>query len=291
MINWQYFPKSDKIPSHLVKVIEVFENSKDDIDSENNQHSSDTVLSFLRTGLEEINYQVEKSKKSIDKYIPDFPTQINLEEFFKGEDFFSKTYRLNGLNALNEIITLEVSLFKIENPQGKNQIACAIKNITNQIILEIKEKELLSQKQELASLNNEIVAQTIFVNTKNKLLNELKNDASAIIPLVQGKGKQELNRLTRKIGANINEDENFFSFKLKFEKTHPNFFKNIETIHPKLTNNDLKLCAYIRLGMTSQDIANLQFIEKRSVEMSKYRLKKKLELQGEDDLNQFINTM
>ena len=231
------------------------------------------------------------SKKSIDKYIPDFPTQINLEEFFKGEDFFSKTYRLNGLNALNEIITLEVSLFKIENPQGKNQIACAIKNITNQIILEIKEKELLSQKQELASLNNEIVAQTIFVNTKNKLLNELKNDASAIIPLVQGKGKQELNRLTRKIGANINEDENFFSFKLKFEKTHPNFFKNIETIHPKLTNNDLKLCAYIRLGMTSQDIANLQFIEKRSVEMSKYRLKKKLELQGEDDLNQFINTM
>lgn len=228
-------------------------------------------------------------EKSIEKYIPDFPTQINLEEFFKGENFFSKTYRLNGLNALNEIITLEVSLFKIESPQGENQIACAIKNITNQIILEIKEKELLSQKQELENLNNELVAQTIFVNTKNRLLSELKNDASAIIPLVEGKGKQELNRLTRKIGANIDEDENFFSFKLKFEKTHPDFFKNLKTHHPKLTNNDLKLCAYIRLGMNTLDIANLQFIERKSVEMSKYRLKKKLELQVEDDLNQFIN--
>ena len=55
-----------------------------------------------------------------------------------------------------------------------------------------------------------------------------------------------------------------------------------------MTNNDLKLCAFIKLGMTSLDIANVLFIEKKSVEMSKYRLKKKLQLDPEVDLNTFI---
>ena len=233
---------------------------------------------------------ISNPNHTIDKYIPDF-SLVNLKAFFDGDKLFSKSYRFNGLNPLNKIIPFEVSLFKIKNQQGENQIACAIKNITNQIILEIKEKELLSQKQELANLNNEIVAQTIFANTKNKLLSELKNDAAAILPFVEEKGKQELRRLTRKIGSNIDKEDNFFSFKLKFEKTHPDFFKNLENDHPKLTNNDLKLCAYIRLGMTTLDIANLQFIERRSVEMSKYRLKKKFQLQAEDDLNQFINSI
>jgi hypothetical protein len=93
MINWQYFPKSDKIPNHLAKVIEVFENSKDEIDSENNQHSSDAVLSFLRLGLEAINYQVEKSKKSADKiHVPVlFGKNGNLDKYFEADGLNTET--------------------------------------------------------------------------------------------------------------------------------------------------------------------------------------------------------
>lgn len=87
MINWQYFPKSDKIPNHLTEVIEVFENSKDNIDSANNQHASDVVLSFLRLGLEAINYQVERSKKSADKiHVPVlFGQNGNLDKYFEAD--------------------------------------------------------------------------------------------------------------------------------------------------------------------------------------------------------------
>ena len=171
---------------------------------------------------------------------------------------------------------------------GETKIAFALKNISTQLILQKKEQEIKLQKQELENLNKEIVSQEIFASTKNKLLSEIKNDVTEIIPLIEGKGKQELDKLTRKIGNNISDEENFFTFKLKFEKSHPDFFHTLNHLNPKLTDNDLKLCAYMRLGMTSLDIANLQFIERKSVEMSKYRLKKKLKLQAEDDLNTFI---
>jgi len=87
MINWQYFPKSDKIPNHLIQVIDVFEKEKEQIDSENHQFSSDEVLSFLRNRFEEINFEIEKSKKQIDKiHIPVLIGRNgNLEKYFEAD--------------------------------------------------------------------------------------------------------------------------------------------------------------------------------------------------------------
>lgn len=87
MINWQYFPKSDKILNHLTQVIDVFEKEKEQIDSENHQFSSDEVLSFLRNGLQEIGFEVETSKKQVDKiHIPVlFGRNGNLEKYFEAD--------------------------------------------------------------------------------------------------------------------------------------------------------------------------------------------------------------
>ncbi|MFS4456943.1 hypothetical protein [Maribacter sp. 2304DJ31-5] len=90
MINWQYFPKSDKIPSHLKEVVEVFENEAEKIDSENYQFSSDEVLSYLRSGLESINYEVERSKKRVDK--------IQVPVLFGRNGKLDKYFEADGLN-------------------------------------------------------------------------------------------------------------------------------------------------------------------------------------------------
>jgi len=229
----------------------------------------------------------EDYSKVFSDYIPNIEQIVHLKEFHKSILYFSPPIRINGKNESNEIIPLEMSMFKIQYFE-ETKIAFAFKNISTQLILQKKEQEIELQKRELESLNKEFVSQEIFANTKNKLLSEIKNDVAEIIPIVDGKGKQELNKLIRKIGSNINDEENFFSFKLKFDKSHPEFFNTLNQLNPKLTNNDLKLCAYMRLGMTSLDIANLQFIERKSVEMTKYRLKKKLQLESKDDLNTFI---
>ena len=67
MINWQYYPKSDSVPSHLRDVVEVFEEQLNVFSSESNTLNSNEVLEHLRNGLEVLGFQVEKSKSTADK--------------------------------------------------------------------------------------------------------------------------------------------------------------------------------------------------------------------------------
>lgn len=90
MINWQYFPKSDRIPNHLTDIVRVFEKEQFNFDSEKYQYSSDEVLSFLRNGFEKLNYQVEKSKKRVDK--------IHVPVLFGKNGILDKYFEADGLN-------------------------------------------------------------------------------------------------------------------------------------------------------------------------------------------------
>lgn len=96
MINWQYFPKSDKIPHHLEQVVNVFEENQVKINSEKYQYSSDEVLSQLKSGLERINYQVEKSKKSADK--------IHVPVLFGKNGSLDKYFEADGLNTQTKTV-------------------------------------------------------------------------------------------------------------------------------------------------------------------------------------------
>ena len=96
MINWQYFPKSDKIPEHLVEVVDIFEEKQYEINSEKHQYTSDEVLSFLTLGLEKINYQVEKSKKRDDK--------IHVPVLFGKNGSLDKYFEADGLNKITKTV-------------------------------------------------------------------------------------------------------------------------------------------------------------------------------------------
>jgi len=89
MINWQFFPKSLTIPTHLEEVVSVFNDNLSVIDSENFEYNSNDVLSKLRVSLEKLNFQIEKSKKHSDKIkIPVlFGLNGKLEKYFDADGF------------------------------------------------------------------------------------------------------------------------------------------------------------------------------------------------------------
>lgn len=93
MINWQFYPKSDQIPNHLHEVVNVFIENNEAIDSENHQLPSDEVLSHVRLGLENIGYDVERSKLKEDKiHVPVlFGRNGNLEKYFEADGLNTET--------------------------------------------------------------------------------------------------------------------------------------------------------------------------------------------------------
>ena len=69
---------------------------------------------------------------------------------------------------------------------------------------------------------------------------------------------------------------------------HPNFVQRIEYAYPRLTENDLRHCAYIRMRLTTKEIAQLMNVNPTSIQIARVRLKKKMSLDQDTDLRNFI---
>ena len=124
----------------------------------------------------------------------------------------------------------------------------------------------------------------------------------AMVNLLQLEHKKEmLSQIREKLNDNhINKiwneelqlDNDFENVKLQIQQVHPNFFNLLnERTQQKLTALDLKLCAYLHLKMDTKKIAGILHIEPKSVRMSRYRIKQKLGLAKEEDLNVFLQNL
>jgi hypothetical protein len=101
MINWQFFPKSKIIPSHLYEVVSVFENRENLISSEQHNYGSNEVLEKLRRDLEILNFTIEKSKKNKDKIkVPVlFGPNGKLEKYFDADGYNIETKSVIEIEA------------------------------------------------------------------------------------------------------------------------------------------------------------------------------------------------
>lgn len=144
-------------------------------------------------------------------------------------------------------------------------------------------------QQEVEQKSAELLTQTSFIIQKNELILKVKdiiddfyskNRNNALIPL-----SQKINAL---LNSNMNTEDDWKTFLLKFEEKHTGFFKKMKTLYPQLTNNDLRLCACLKLNLETKEIASLMNLSIRAVENSRYRLRKKLNILPSQNLNEFF---
>ena len=165
----------------------------------------------------------------------------------------------------------------------------------NNLLLEIKE---LETDQQLMKIRNEQLS--LDVDTKNRELAVStmslikKNDLLALIKEDLKKTSEESNKsvsiksVISTINRNITEDNSWNVFKEAFDNADKDFLKKVKNAHASLTPNDLRLCAYLRLNLSSKEIAPLLNISVRSVEIKRYRLRKKMNLTHEQGLVEYI---
>lgn len=163
--------------------------------------------------------------------------------------------------------------------------------------IKAQEAELLRKtndqlQNEIEEKNAELFTQTSFIIRKNELILELK----AIVDDICAKNTQKIllplyQKVNNLLTNNLNTEDDWKMFLIKFEQKHHNFFKTLKEVHPSLTNNDLRLCACLKLNMDTKDIASLTNLSIRAVENNRYRLRKKLNLQPTQNLNEFFLTI
>jgi len=163
----------------------------------------------------------------------------------------------------------------------------------NNLLLEIKE---LENEQQLMKLRNEqltkdvdskskeLAVSTMNLIKKNELLSLIKED----LKKTSEEGNRSLKSVITTINKNINEEDSWNVFREAFDSADKDFLKKVKQSHPSLTPNDLRLCAYLRLNLSSKEIAPLLNISVRSVEIKRYRLRKKMDLSHEQGLVEYI---
>ena len=136
-------------------------------------------------------------------------------------------------------------------------------------------------QQEMESKNRELAISTMSMIKKNEFLNEIKKQ-------LQQTELSEVKPIVRKINKSLSNEDDWKFFENAFNQADQHFLKKIKSTHPSLTSNDLKICAYLRLNLSSKEIAPLLNISVKSVEVKRYRLRKKLELDTKQSLIDYI---
>jgi FixJ family two-component response regulator len=103
--------------------------------------------------------------------------------------------------------------------------------------------------------------------------------------------KKQLQQLIQQINQHFNHDQYWQEFRDTFEQVHGQFFVNLKKHSDELTGNDLRMLSLIKLNMGSKDIATLLGISQDSLRVSRYRLKKKLNLEQGESLTGFVQTL
>ena len=158
---------------------------------------------------------------------------------------------------------------------------------------EIKELKNQQLQYELRHKSQELASSTMNLIRKNEMLQEIMNNISKVGDDLKSNSEtdtvlKKLNKMERTIKQNIGHDDNWKRFEENFDLVYENYLKRLSEAFPALSVSDKKLCAYLKMDLTSKDIAQLMNMTLRSVEMNRYRLRKKLELERDTNLGEFL---
>lgn len=154
----------------------------------------------------------------------------------------------------------------------------------------IYQMNLKNFQEDIKQKDCEISSSTLLLTNKNEVLRQLHDITKRYSD--DGRIPQEyVRQVNEAIGDSLRNDDEWSRFKLHFTSVHPDFFVKLKNRCNELTENDLRLCAYISIGMRAKQIAEMLSISPDSVNSNRYRLRKKLGLEHGDSLDDFIRNI
>jgi DNA-binding CsgD family transcriptional regulator len=186
---------------------------------------------------------------------------------------------LLGLGLLaRKIIILRVQHHQIEF-QEKTRIE-------NEKKIERMNQEYL--QMELRNKSNELVNYSILLDKRNEFMDQLKSVISKELDDSKMPSQQVKVKLLNFIDKNISSKDEWHIFKSHFDTVNYEFLEKLKKVHKSLTPSDLRFCAFLKMNLTSKEISTLLSISLRSVEVKRYRLRKKFNLEHDKNLIEYL---
>jgi len=174
-------------------------------------------------------------------------------------------YKAKEEQLMNEALRADKELIKMRNDRLRSDMLFKEKELANSALSVIQKNEFLASiKERLKRIKS------------SKDLDEIVYKLGLVI---------------KNIDKDIDSESHWEAFELHFEQVHAEFLKRLKEKHADLSLREQKLCAYIRMGMTSKEIAMMMNISFRAVENNRYRLRQKLDLMHGENLSRYISTL
>ncbi len=237
----------------------------------------------------ELKDNIFNSERTMQIAAIEFTNQLENKE--KELDILKEEERKNrlfqwGLSAgfLGLIISSIWFYFNYKKQTQQREEIEASKELINATALEnskLKQQEL---QQQLAFKNKELTSYTLNFVQKNELLEQLQEKLELLKTVDTAKQEKIHAQLNRLLKQHINIDKNWQDFKRVFEEVHSNFILKLKNKHPDLSSNDLKISALTRLNLNIKETASMLGISPESAKTARYRLRKKLNLDPNEEL-------
>lgn len=183
-------------------------------------------------------------------------------------------------------------LFEKESELSRLKIVAVEKQNSHLQELLFAEEEIKRlQQKSIEQKSHELTSAAMLIAGKNEVFEKLKKLAEKIKPKQKEEDAELVKEIITEIDRQTDMESQWDQFKQRFESVHKSFFDKLRKKNGQLTQNDLQLCTYVKMNLTTKEIARLMNIAPDSVNTHRYRLRKKIKLAENETLDEFIHKL
>lgn len=191
--------------------------------------------------------------------------------------------------ALKQKIARENLKSQHELQQAKKVLELEITQLKLKQEQELMHLDKVTLEEDILIKNKELANYTMLLMKKKEIFSEIQYDLKQLKDLLKNdEPRQKVQEIFQKVNQHKIGEEYMTVFDLHFEKIHHRFFEQLKQQHPNLTKRELRLCAFVKMNLSNKEIAPLLAISVRGVETARYRIRKKLQVQHDDQLSDFL---
>ncbi len=274
-------------------------------------HIADAALGISRTHEKMRNY---KSSYDYFKIYAAYNDSINLQQKNNRITQLQTRFKTDLQEKELQIAKNEIALFDNERKLNTLKLNILLLSVffvlilsflvTNRYRSRIKKERLIRQKDaelhatqkelmeiELQSKDSDLMNFALHLVQKNEMLQHLQKELKKLPCGSDNETTKTLSELNFAIQQNLSLKEDMEEFQQKIDNSYDDFFRRLRENFPNLTKNEERLCAFLRLNLTSKEISSINNTSLKAVEMSRYRLRKKIGLANSELLPEYLQNI